>query len=64
MSAMFLLSRSARVCAGRVPLFLLLQKLVRSGENATAEALRVLLPCDSQRVRWMLCGNVLRLEVA
>ena len=39
MSATVFLSRSGR-CAGRVPLSLLIFKLIRSGEEAAAQALQ------------------------
>ena len=56
MSATVFLSRSGR-CAGRVPLSLLIFKLIRSGEEAAAQALQELpLP--------LLSGNKLVLEVA
>lgn len=44
MSKSVLLSRSARFCAGRVPLALLLQKLARLGETAAIRALHELSP--------------------
>lgn len=64
MSATFFLSRPGR-CAGRVPLSLLVYKLIRSGEGAAAQALQGLpLPFQCRRVWWLLSGNKLILEVA
>lgn len=64
MSATFFLSRPGR-CAGRVPLSLLVYKLIRSGEEAAAQALQELpLPFQCRRVWWLLSGNKLILEVA
>ena len=64
MSATVFLSRSGR-CAGRVPLSLLVFKLIRSGEEAAAQALQELpLPFLCRRVWWLLAGNKLVLEVA
>lgn len=64
MSATFFLSRPGR-CAGRVPLSLLVYKLIRSGEEAAAQALQELpLPFQSRRVWWLLSGTSLTLEVA
>ena len=63
MSATVFLSRSGR-CAGRVPLSLLVFKLIRSGEEAAAQALQELpLPFQCRRVWWLLAGNKLVLEV-
>ena len=57
------LSRSGR-CAGRVPLSLLVFKLIRSGEEAAAQALQELpLPFQCRRVWWLLSGNKLSVEV-
>lgn len=64
MSKSVLLSRSARFCAGRVPLALLLQKLARLGETAAIRALHELPLSPQSRVRWVLCGNALTVEVA
>ena len=64
MSATVFLSRSGR-CAGRVPLSLLIFKLIRSGEEAAAQALQELpLPFQCRRVWRLLSGNKLVLEVA
>ena len=64
MSATVFLSRSGRG-AGRVPLSLLVFKLIRSGEEAAAQALQELpLPFQCRRVWWLLAGNKLVLEVA
>ena len=60
MSATLLLSRPGR-CAGRVPLSLLVYKLIRSGEEAAARALQSFPEC---RVRWTLYGTSLTVEVA
>ena len=63
MSATVFLSRSGR-CAGRVPLSLLVFKLIRSGEEAAAQALQELpLPFQCRRVWWLLSGNKLSVEV-
>ena len=63
MSATVFLSRSGR-CAGRVPLSLLVFKLIRSGEEAAAQALQELpLPFQCRRAWWLLSGNKLVLEV-
>ena len=52
-------------CAGRVTLSLLIFKLIRSGEEAAAQALQELpLPFQCRRVWWLLAGNKLVLEVA
>lgn len=50
MSHSISLSRPGR-CAGRVPLSLLVYKLIRSGEEAAARALQSFPKC---RVRWTL----------
>ena len=60
MSASFALSRPG-LCAGRLPLHLLISKLVRSGEHLAARALQSLPEC---RVRWTLYGTSLTVEVA
>ena len=63
MSATLLLSRPGR-CAGRVPLSSLIQKLIRSGEEAAAQTLQELpLPFQCRRVWWLLSGNKLSVEV-
>ena len=64
MSKSILLSRSARFCAGRVPLALLLQKLARLGETAAIRALHELPLSPQSRVRWTMCGTSLSVEVA
>lgn len=64
MSASFALSRPA-LCAGRLPLYLLINKLVRIGEDAVVESL-VNLPLEFQRRRvwWLMSGTSLTVEVA
>lgn len=64
MSKSILLSRSARFCAGRVPLALLLQKLARLGEIAAIRALHELPLSPQSRVRWTMRGTTLSVEVA
>ena len=60
MSAIVSLSRPG-LCAGCVPLHLLISKLLRSGEHLAACALQSLPEC---RVRWTLYGTSLTVEVA
>ena len=64
MSKSILLSRSARFCAGRVPLALLLQKLARLGEIAAIRALHELPLSPQSRVRWTMRGTTRSVEVA
>lgn len=59
MSHSISLSRPGR-CAGRVPLSLLVYKLIRSGEEAAARALQSFPEC---RVRWTRYGTSLTVEV-
>lgn len=53
------------LCAGRLPLHLLVQKLLRSGEHLAADTLLVLpLPFQRRPVRWLLTGTVLTVKAA
>ena len=63
MSKSILLSRSARFCAGRVPLALLLQKLARLGETAAIRALHELPLSPKSRVRWVPEEEVINRDI-
>ena len=62
MSHSILLSRSAALCGGFLPLEHLAHKLARFGE-ASALLARLRLPL-STRVRWTMYGTSLTVEVA
>ena len=61
MSAIVSLSRPG-LCAGRLPLQLLISKLLRFGEHAAAASLPSLPLAYQRRVRWTLCGTSLTIE--
>ena len=61
MSAIVSLSRPG-LCAGRLPLQLLISKLLRFGEYAAAASLQSLPLAYQRRVRWTLCGTSLTIE--
>lgn len=64
MSYSILLSRSAALCGGFLPLEYLAYKLARFGEASALLALaRLRLPL-STRVRWTMYGTSLTVEVA
>ena len=67
MSHSILLSRSAALCGGFLPLEHLAHKLARFGEASALLALaRLRLPLSTRecRVRWTLYGTSLTVEVA
>jgi|GEM_PF-971265 len=61
MSAIVSLSRPG-LCAGRLPLQLLISKLLRFGEHTAAASLQSLPLAYQRRVRWTLCGTSLTIE--
>ncbi|WP_302457358.1 hypothetical protein [Bilophila wadsworthia] len=63
MLAIVSLSRPG-LCAGRLPLHLLVQKLLRSGERLAAVSLQSLPWSRQRRVWWTLQGTKLFVEVA
>ncbi|WP_303237900.1 hypothetical protein [uncultured Bilophila sp.] len=63
MSAIVSLSRPG-LCAGRLPLHLLISKLLRFGEHTAAASLQSLPLAYQRRVRWTLYGTSLTVEVA
>ncbi len=64
MSKTILLSRSAALCGGFLPLELLARKLDRFGEAEALQALLRLPLSLSSRVRWTMRGTTLSVEVA
>ena len=61
MSAIVSLSRPG-LCVGRLPLQLLISKLLRFGEHTAAASLQSLPLAYQRRVRWTLCGTSLTIE--